>query len=474
MKTASPELIAHLAANTQFLQADLYEFTLLDGRKIRSTSWDVDVVDGAANHLLQADQLGSAPWIADGCTVQANVIAGPDGVVDGDLIIEGAGTNGGVGHKCFQTLSGLLVGGTSRIAFKAKAGTRTWAQAWNWGTYSTESAYFDLVNGKAYSPLLTCNPTITPLADGWFRCERDTTALIGTSLMVGFGPSDGTQVQVYNGDGVSGCYITDCQVIKGSMRPGPFVATAAAAIDNRITFPTSGLKILRDTTRCVVGLEVDSLSINISPSANDKVSGIGFIAAVNNGLLDGASFTLKRAFLSDPQTVVGSVVLFSGMVSECDFSRTSVNMKVKSELERLNINIPRNVYLPGCRWTFGGVGCTFNRETLVATGMITHGGSVRTLTVSGLTQPTGYFDQGVIQFLTGQLAGIKRTVLQMTSPVTGDDVIILGLPLPKSPVSGDTFRIYPGCDKTMAKCSSYGNLINYGGQPFIPVPETAK
>jgi hypothetical protein len=37
---------------------------------------------------------------------------------------------------------------------------------------------------------------------------------------------------------------------------------------------------------------------------------------------------------------------------------------------------------------------------------------------------------------------------------------------------GDTFTIYPGCNKLRTTCQAFGNDINFGGQPFIPPPET--
>jgi uncharacterized phage protein (TIGR02218 family) len=47
------------------------------------------------------------------------------------------------------------------------------------------------------------------------------------------------------------------------------------------------------------------------------------------------------------------------------------------------------------------------------------------------------------------------------------------LPLPSPPAPGDTVTLYAGCDRTMATCNSkFNNLANFGGQPFIPIPDT--
>ena len=65
-------------------------------------------------------------------------------------------------------------------------------------------------------------------------------------------------------------------------------------------------------------------------------------------------------------------------------------------------------------------------------------------------------------------SGISRTV---KSYAGGQFVFIL--PLPYDPTVGDTFSVYPGCDKTQAVCQSkFNNVARFRGFPFIPVPET--
>ena len=57
-------------------------------------------------------------------------------------------------------------------------------------------------------------------------------------------------------------------------------------------------------------------------------------------------------------------------------------------------------------------------------------------------------------------------------------IATLATPLPWAPAAGDAARVYPGCDKIWpaaggVSCNEYGNLARFGGQPFIPAPETA-
>jgi uncharacterized phage protein (TIGR02218 family) len=40
-----------------------------------------------------------------------------------------------------------------------------------------------------------------------------------------------------------------------------------------------------------------------------------------------------------------------------------------------------------------------------------------------------------------------------------------------APANGDTFNIYPGCDKKQATCSTkFANLTHFRGFPYIPRP----
>jgi hypothetical protein len=42
------------------------------------------------------------------------------------------------------------------------------------------------------------------------------------------------------------------------------------------------------------------------------------------------------------------------------------------------------------------------------------------------------------------------------------------------PMVGDQFQLLPGCDRSIATCTSvFNNAIHFGGMPYIPTPETA-
>lgn len=60
------------------------------------------------------------------------------------------------------------------------------------------------------------------------------------------------------------------------------------------------------------------------------------------------------------------------------------------------------------------------------------------------------------------------------SPATLTGQALLTHALPYVPLPGESFTMYPGCDKTMKTCDNkFNNIINYAGEPFVPIPETA-
>lgn len=234
-------------------------------------------------------------------------------------------------------------------------------------------------------------------------------------------------------------------------------------------YTSSGTLFQRDKVRTVIGVEVDTMSLSLFPKATDLVAGIGWVQAAAKGILDGAVLKLQRVFMSSPSVIVGGFVNFSGRIADITLTRSEIQMVIKSDLELLNINMPRNLYQAGCQHTLYDTDCGANRASFSASGVVASG-STATMLLCGLIQVSGYFNLGYITFTTGAMAGTKRSVKSYDK----GQVLLLN-PLPLTPSLGDTFSIYSGCDKTQATCSGkFNNLANFRGFPFIPVPETTR
>lgn len=84
--------------------------------------------------------------------------------------------------------------------------------------------------------------------------------------------------------------------------------------------------------------------------------------------------------------------------------------------------------------------------------------------VTQLGGGSGYFDFGVVTWVTGDNAGLQ---MEVRSYVPGQ--IVLQLPMPYAIQVGDTFDIRAGCDKSQPTCHDrFDNVINFRGEPFLP------
>ena len=111
--------------------------------------------------------------------------------------------------------------------------------------------------------------------------------------------------------------------------------------------------------------------------------------------------------------------------------------------------------------------CQFNRTSLAVT-FSAGAGSTQTV-ITNAPSSTTPFAQGTITGVTGTNAGLTRTV---ASFVRGSTVIVK---VPFFPIAtGDQFQLLPGCDRTIATCTSvFNNAVHFGGFPYTPTPETA-
>lgn len=231
-----------------------------------------------------------------------------------------------------------------------------------------------------------------------------------------------------------------------------------------------GPKFERSKTKVVIGTQVDELDVNIYPETTDQIGATPFLAAAWQGQLDGALLKLERAFMPTyGDTSPGTVILFAGRISDIDCSRTGVNLKCRSHLELLNIQMPRRLWQSSCTHIFGDAMCQFDRSVLQIT--FAAGPASTPAQVATSVDPTSVnlYVQGTIIGVTGANAGSSRTIANMDS-----GIVSVKLPFPSPIVAGDQFQLLPGCDRTLATCTNvFNNANHFGGFPYIPTPETA-
>lgn len=253
--------------------------------------------------------------------------------------------------------------------------------------------------------------------------------------------------------------------------PGPF--------DDETTKATAHWK---------VGLDSDTWQIKIAPRAFDPVTGATFpdtigstpwLAAVRAGLLDGADIIVSRAYFSSMPTwpipaggavPVGTVIIFRGVMGEVDASSSAAYLNISDYRSLLTQNMPRNLYQASCPHRLFDSRCTLAASSYTGTSSAQAGSTQTNILCSGLTAPggSGTYTLGTIKFTSGLNSGITRAISLWSPPY-----LIPLQPFPFSISTGDAFSVTAGCDKQMSTCANFGNLANFGGEPYIPIPEVS-
>jgi len=233
-------------------------------------------------------------------------------------------------------------------------------------------------------------------------------------------------------------------------------------------YKSDGLLIKRGSLRQGVGLQVDDLNLTVYPTTAN-IAGMGWLAALRNGALDGASLKLERLFFKwwGMDGLIGSVTLFKGFVADIDpIGRAGATLRITSIADLLSVQWPRMVYAAQCVWRLYDAGCSVNKNSFTVSGNVIGNGTLNGFS-TGLNQANNYFDMGVVRFTAGNNVDVMRTIKSYSA---GN--VSIAYPLPNLPTANDAFQIYPGCYHDQNTCiNKFNNGNNFRGFPFIPVPE---
>lgn len=235
------------------------------------------------------------------------------------------------------------------------------------------------------------------------------------------------------------------------------------------TYSHKGPHFKRDRIRLSSGISVDKMTVRVYVDSKDVIGVTPMMQIAHNGGFDEANLSLLRCFMSAPGIVVGTVEMFGGYVDVENGGGLEMKWVVKSGVQKLNVDYPLRKYYPTCPYSLYGPGCGLSLAAYTKIGIVTGVTSYQDFNTT-LTDVDGYFEQGGIEFTSGALAGVSAPI--KSSYQTSGQIIML-IPLDAAPAVGDTFKIYPGCDKTPAICQNKFNNFNYNrATPYIPLKET--
>ncbi len=230
-----------------------------------------------------------------------------------------------------------------------------------------------------------------------------------------------------------------------------------------------GPGVWRSNVRSTVGVSVDDLTVSITDNIGTTINGQPLQTFIRAGGLVGARFQVDRAYWGPGATApAGAVFVFAGNIGGVSGTRYQADFTVSADTNRLDINVPREVYQPQCRNTLFDSACTLRAVDFTVTGAASSNTSADLTSFSqSLGQANGYFDLGTLTMTSGSNSGVSRSVKAYAS-----GTIIALNPWPFPVISGDTFSVIPGCDGTQSTCTTkYSNLPHFRGFPYIPLSD---
>ena len=206
------------------------------------------------------------------------------------------------------------------------------------------------------------------------------------------------------------------------------------------------------------GLAVDNLEITGILDSTHIVE-----ADIQSGLYDFARIDVYACNWAD--LTQGAVQLRRGWLGQV----TSTCTYYVAELRGLHDLLQRPVgdyYTPECRFDLGDSNCGVNIAAQTVTGSVTSTIDNATFGDTSQTAATNVYAYGKLTWLTGANAGQSMEVKAWDGI---GQVFTLWLPMPNAIQVGDTYSVYPGCDKRFTTCSAtFSNNANFGGFPYVP------
>jgi uncharacterized phage protein (TIGR02218 family) len=241
----------------------------------------------------------------------------------------------------------------------------------------------------------------------------------------------------------------------------------------KVTFTSKGVKVSGIRMNVGVGVDVDEQDVQLDFDNTIEFQGLPLSQALLWGRFDGGTITRDRYFASDwgvgnaPTIWKGGTRLFSGNIADLEeVGRSYARMKVRSDLSKLEKNMPDQLFQPGCKNAIYDAGCKLLRSSFQAFGTVGAGSTVSRINWAGATAE---MKLGTVYIITASGVTLIRTIRD----VIPGTALLLSNPLEQVPDVGHNFTTYQGCDRSYTRCGVLGNTVNFRGFPTVPTEETA-
>ena len=182
------------------------------------------------------------------------------------------------------------------------------------------------------------------------------------------------------------------------------------------------------------------------------------------GRYDDAALQMWRVDWTDPDARLLMRTGRIGEVTRAGEGYTATFRSLKGALE----TVTGRLYGRRCDAVIGDARCGLELAdpalSLAAT--VTAGGA-EAITLDAAPDEPSLFGGGTLTVLDGPLAGLAMPVRRAEAGVSGL-AVTLWRALPQTLAVGQTVRLTAGCDKRLATCRAFGNVLNFRGHPHMP------
>jgi uncharacterized phage protein (TIGR02218 family) len=155
-------------------------------------------------------------------------------------------------------------------------------------------------------------------------------------------------------------------------------------------------------------------------------------------------------------------VAWIGRVMNVGFSGFEAEVYCESILTSLQRPMNRRRYQISCPHVLYGTACGVTKASYEVEAELTVISGTTLYSPTFWTYDDNYFTGGTVSYTSGGIT-VPRAILEHN-----DNFIVVNLTLTGAEV-GSTVKAYPGCKHNIYDCNTkFSNILNYGGQPFIP------
>lgn len=233
----------------------------------------------------------------------------------------------------------------------------------------------------------------------------------------------------------------------------------------------TAIPITRTASEFHADLQVDKTTITFG-LVGVTVGGLSIPQIIDRGFLRKARISI---YITKWPTPSSAYLLFSGFVTGViSYNQGVLTLECNSVMDKLHENFPKKVYSETCQHNLYGTGafaCGVNKATYEVLDSVTSSENNYTITAPPFlfsAYAENYWAGGILTFTSGLNNGVSRTIKIHT-----DGTLVVRLAYPETISAGDTFKVYPGCDKKGTTCETkFSNYVNFFGFEYVPSPET--